>query len=75
MIRPVGVSDKKGIMYLSDTGTSGAEFLVKEGTKEVETVALDEDIPEKITFLKIDIEGAERDAIIGAKKILKKKFY
>lgn len=71
IIRPVGVSDKKGTMYLSDNGTSDAQALAKEGKNEVETVTLDEDIAEKITFLKMDIEGAERDAILGAKKHIK----
>ena len=68
VVRPVGVSDKKGTMYLSDNGTTDAQALVKEGNKEIETVTLDEDITEKITFLKMDIEGAERDAIKGAEK-------
>lgn len=71
IVRPVGVSDKKGMMYLSDNGTTDAQSLVREGNKEIETVILDEDITEKITFLKMDIEGAERDAILGAKKHIK----
>ena len=70
IIRPVGVSDQKGIMYLSDNGTTDAQALVEEGKTRVETVTLDEDIEEKITFLKMDIEGAEKAAIRGAKRHL-----
>ena len=71
IIRPVGVSDKKGIMYLSDNGTSDAQSLSESGTTEIQTVTLDEDIQEKITFLKMDIEGAEKSAILGAKNHIK----
>ncbi len=68
IIRPVGASREKGVMYLSDNGTSDAQSLVSFGSKKVETVALDQDITEKITFLKTDIEGAEQDAIRGAQE-------
>lgn len=68
VIRPVGASKENGIMYLSDNGTSDAQSLVSFGSKEVKTVALDQDITEKITFLKTDIEGAEQDAIRGAQE-------
>ncbi|RKM54435.1 hypothetical protein D6853_12980 [Butyrivibrio sp. X503] len=35
------------------------------------TIALDDLVQEKIDFLKMDIEGAEVDAVLGAKKLLK----
>ncbi len=68
VIRPVGVSKEEGIMYLSDNGTVNGQFLVSTGEKEVKTVSLDNDIAEKITFLKSDIEGGEQDAILGARE-------
>lgn len=42
----------------------------KEGgkTKSVKGVSLDEDISEKLSLIKMDIEGGERNALIGAKK-------
>ncbi len=43
----------------------------KEGCV-IETVALDELIDERVTFLKMDIEGAEAEAIKGAKNIIQK---
>lgn len=36
--------------------------------QEVEMVTLDDDIKERITFLKMDIEGSEINAIMGAKE-------
>ena len=68
IVRPVGVSDTKGTMYLSENRTKDSHFLVNNGNTAIETVTLDEDIKEKITFLKMDIEGAERAAILGAQK-------
>ena len=71
IIRPVGVSKECGEMYLSDNNTTDAQSLVENGTTKVETVSLDCDIKEKITLLKTDIEGAERDALLGAKEHIK----
>ena len=58
-------------MYLSDNNTTDAQSLVESGTIKVETVSLDCDIEEKITLLKTDIEGAEWDALLGAKEHIK----
>ena len=73
IIRPVGVSDKKGTMYIEDNGTTDAQSLSESGTKPIETVTLDEDITEPITFLKMDIEGAEKKAILGARRHISKE--
>ena len=35
---------------------------------EVEVVRIDDDIQEPVTFIKMDIEGAEKDALIGCKE-------
>ena len=42
-----------------------------EGVEEIETVALDDVLAGKrITFIKMDIEGAEYEALIGARKLI-----
>jgi FkbM family methyltransferase len=41
--------------------------------KLIEMVSLDEDIKEKITFLKMDVEGAERDILRGASRHIKEE--
>lgn len=51
----------------------GANFIGDKGEKEIETVSIDEDILEKITLLKMDIEGAEQKAIEGSKRHIKEE--
>ena len=42
-----------------------------EGVEEIETVALDEVLSGKrVTFIKMDIEGAEYEALLGARKLI-----
>jgi hypothetical protein len=43
----------------------------ENGSIPVQCVTLDGDIQEPITFLKMDIEGAEQDAILGAVEHIK----
>ncbi len=43
-----------------------------DGTVRVEGIALDNFIKEAVTFIKMDIEGSEKDAILGASRIIKK---
>lgn len=48
-----------------------ANIISEEGEIEIEMVSVDENISEKITFLKMDIEGAEQKAIMGSKNYIK----
>ena len=62
------VSDKKGYVYINTNDTNAsANNISNEGNTKIESVCLDDDIKEKITLLKMDIEGAEKDAIKGCK--------
>ncbi len=68
------VSDKKNIYNYDFAVDSSANCLNKSGHNVVEGVSLDEDISfEDISLIKMDIEGAEKNAIIGAKNIISKK--
>ena len=71
--RSVGASDKSGFMYLMDSAahSSANQLKEEEGSIKVPVVALDEDIKETITFIKMDIEGAEQSALIGAMQHIK----
>ena len=50
----------------SNDESSSANKLSSEGNNLVEVVTIDEDIDDTITFIKMDIEGAEYDALLGA---------
>ena len=68
VVRDVAVGEKKGHIYYEENAvSSSANVVSKEGTNKVECVCLDEDISEKISIVKMDIEGAEKDAIKGMK--------
>lgn len=70
--RNKAISDKKEILHMSSNSTSSsANTLSKEGI-EIEAISLDEDILDDITMIKMDIEGAEEKALIGAKKHIQK---
>lgn len=65
---PAGAGEKTGIFRFSGNGDSGR--LDAEGEENISVIALDEIIAEKPTFIKMDIEGAERSALLGAKEII-----
>ncbi len=70
-IRNCGVGERNTIMSISNSGSSSSFMGESEGESKIEIVSLDEDINEKITFIKMDIEGFEIPAIIGAKNHIK----
>lgn len=66
-----GLSDKVGTTFFYDNG-SGSR-IDKCAADQIETTTIDEELKEKrVTFIKMDIEGAERDALIGAEKTIRK---
>ena len=68
VLRNCGVGSKKArISISSDDGTAGTKLDSNGSGPLVNVVTLDEDIEEKISIIKMDIEGAEQDALLGAK--------
>lgn len=61
-----GVSSKSGVMYVENIKNGGGNKILESGDTPVEIVTLDEDIKEPVTLIKMDVEGAEKDAIKGA---------
>lgn len=68
-----GVSDKNATLYFESGGNSGSK-ITNSGSTQIKVVSLDSELKnQKITFIKMDIEGAEIDALKGAAGIIKKQ--
>lgn len=73
-VRQCGVGEKEERLAISGSGSPSSFVGAGEGKEESDTIAiisLDSSIEEKVTFIKMDIEGFEIPAIIGAKKHIK----
>lgn len=67
--RRKAVGGKDRMVYVEESkGGASANVISGTGTSAVEEVTLDQDITEKITLLKMDIEGAEQSALRGSEK-------
>lgn len=66
----LGLSNKKQTLKF-DVGGSSSK-ISETGSVIIEVDKLDDIINEPVTFIKMDIEGAEADAIEGAKETIKK---
>lgn len=71
-IRELGVSDKNGSLFLDKDEVSSISKLKSSGQFEVKTTTIDEDIKKPVTFIKMDIEGAEEKALLGCQQQIKK---
>lgn len=75
-IRQKGAGREHGRMYVRQSAESGsANRLAAEGPadRSVEVVALDEDITEPVSCIKMDIEGSEQEALLGAERIIREQ--
>ena len=63
-----GVGSENTYMYVNKMGTTDASgnMLGQDGTKKIQVVTLDDDLSEPVTLIKMDIEGAEQDALKGS---------
>ena len=64
-----GVSDKKETLYFNEEKSFSTIY--GKGTQSVEVDTIDNIVKERVDFIKLDIEGAEQDAIEGAKETIK----
>lgn len=61
-------SDKVEKLYFHKNNIDySANLISKDGEEIIEGTTIDKDIKEKITMIKMDIEGSEQKALIGAK--------
>lgn len=73
VLRRKGVGSKSGTMYMDGSKTGAGNRILEKGDTEIEVVSLDDDIDEPIGVIKMDIEGAEQSAILGAREHIAKE--
>ena len=64
-----GVSDKKATLYFNEEKSFSSIY--GNGTQSVDVDTIDNLVKEKVDYIKLDIEGAEQDAIDGSKDTIK----
>ena len=75
-VRPCGVGEKSDALAM-DSNSSSSTFMAEKKAADsqgIRIVSLDEDIREPITFLKMDVEGFEIPALLGAKRHIRDDF-
>lgn len=73
-IRQKAIIDENGLMYVGENSVDASANTVEEnGIQKIETTYLDYDIKEPITMIKMDIEGSEQKALLGAKNHIQKE--
>jgi FkbM family methyltransferase len=68
-----GLGLEESVMYITDTGNGAGNTVSYKGTIAVPIVSLDEDIQEPVSLIKMDIEGAEKDALLGSIRHIKEE--
>ena len=69
--RHKAAKDRRAVLYLDKNTDPSSNRTSTKGKEAVECVSLDEDIKEKISLIKMDIEGDELSALKGAKEHIK----
>lgn len=67
----LAVSDKAEVLRFNETGTMGS-CVVETGNTAIQCVPMD-DLVDKATFIKLDVEGFEARALRGASRLLAKQ--
>ena len=71
MLLPYGAWSERTELCFTNDGLSG-DHVSKDGEVRIPTVAMDEVLADKqITYIKMDIEGAEEEALRGAEHIIR----
>lgn len=65
-----GLWNENTILHFAGNGS--ASELIEDGAEEAKCVKLDDYVTDKVSFIKMDIEGAEMKALQGGKRIIKR---
>lgn len=70
---PLGVSDKYRKIPFSDADTSSESARISDtGNDTIQAISLDEAFNVDFNFIKIDVEGFEKEVLLGAKNTIKR---
>ena len=71
---PKGLWKKSAVLHFDNqTKSKWDACLAENGETEVECISIDEAVKgEKVTFIKLDVEGCELEVLMGAKKCIKR---
>lgn len=67
-----GLWSKETTLYFEEMGNGASRITQKETKISINTVSLDHSVSDKVTFIKMDIEGAELEALKGCSEIIQK---
>lgn len=72
--RNKGAGDKNSIGYIDGEPTSSCNKIIEDDKgRAIEMVKLDDDIKEKVTLIKMDIEGGEQKALLGCTRHIREE--
>ena len=73
--RNKGVGAQNGRMYVKEGRVDATRNTVEnyDTGKEIEVVSLDNDVADKVSLIKMDIEGAEQQALLGCRRHIKEE--
>lgn len=67
-----GLWSEKSTLHFAERGSGSSCITEKETGVSIDTVSLDQCVSDKVTFIKMDIEGAELEALKGNRKIIQR---
>ncbi|MGN1174746.1 MAG: FkbM family methyltransferase [Roseburia sp.] len=73
IFRDCAVGNENKVAYLNKSNDESANVVSGTNGVAINMVKIDEDIKEPVTFIKMDIEGGEIEALLGAKNHISKE--
>lgn len=67
-----GLWSEKTTLYFAEMGNGGSRIIPQKTETFIDAVSLDQCVSDKVTFIKMDIEGAELEALKGSREIIQK---
>ncbi|MDL2263817.1 FkbM family methyltransferase [Synergistaceae bacterium OttesenSCG-928-I11] len=65
-----GLYSEPRIFFFESSGGTPGGFVSEHGNMKIELTSIDHEVDEKVDFIKMDIEGAEREALRGASQTI-----